>query len=154
MATGTGLGTRGNLSTTSLYMQDVGATASLTKVGGGAFDLSSIDLAGNNDIAGLVPVTFTGLRADNSTVSQIFTANVFRLTLDTFNFNNFTNLVSVSWEQTTFPYHQFDNINVSTASSTAVPEPFTVLGTIFVAGYGVALKRKLAKAQADKENIS
>lgn len=40
------------------------------------------------------------------------------------------------------------------AVATSVPEPFTVLGTIFSAGYGVALKRKLAKAQADKEDVS
>jgi hypothetical protein len=46
-----------------------------------------------------------------------------------------------------------NNINVNAASATAVPEPFTVLGTIFGAGYGVALKRKLSKAQADKQDI-
>jgi hypothetical protein len=148
-----GLGTRGNLSTTSLFIESVGATASLTKVGGGAFDLSSIDLAGNNNDPTPVPVTFTGQKADNSTVSQIFTTSG-TLTLNTFNFTNFTNLVSVNWAQDVFPYHQFDNINVSAASATAVPEPFTVLGTIFGAGYGVALKRKLAKAKLDKEDIS
>jgi hypothetical protein len=45
------------------------------------------------------------------------------------------------------------NFRWSTASATSVPEPFTVLGTIFCAGYGVALKRKLAKDR-DKADIS
>jgi hypothetical protein len=40
------------------------------------------------------------------------------------------------------------------AVATSVPEPFTVLGTIFGAGYGVVLKRKLAKAKLDREDIS
>ncbi len=40
------------------------------------------------------------------------------------------------------------------AVATTVPEPFTVLGTIFGVGSSVALKRKLAKAQADKQDIS
>jgi hypothetical protein len=67
--------------------------------------------------------------------------------LQTFTFSNFTNLASVDWTVSTGNWVQFDNINVSAATS--VPEPFTVLGTIFGAGYGVALKRKLAKAAQD-----
>ena len=47
-----------------------------------------------------------------------------------------------------------DNLALNNAPTTSVPEPFTVLGTIFSAGYGVALKRKLAKAKLDKEDIS
>jgi hypothetical protein len=128
---------------------DAGITL-LTQVGGGAFTLSSIDL---NGFGGIVPVTFTGTRADATTVSQTFTTDALFSTLETFNFTKFTNLASVSWVQVA-PYHEFDNINVSAASATSVPEPFTVLGTIFGAGYGVALKRKLAKAQADKQDIS
>ena len=41
------------------------------------------------------------------------------------------------------------NIADVPSTPTAVPEPFTILGTLFVAGYGVALKRKLAKAKQD-----
>jgi hypothetical protein len=76
--------------------------------------------------------------------------------LENFTFANFTDLVSVDWVGTSLNnVLQFDNINVaSTVSATSVPEPFTVLGTIFGAGYGVALKRKFAKAQQDKEDIS
>jgi hypothetical protein len=47
-----------------------------------------------------------------------------------------------------------DNLALNNAPTTSVPEPFTVLGTIFGAGYGVSLKRKLAKAKQDKEDIS
>ena len=99
-------------------------------------------------------VTFTGTITGGGTVSQAFTTDAVLSTLETFNFTNFTNLVSVDWIQG-LPFHQFDNINVTpTANSTAVPEPFSVLGTLFGAGYGVALKQKLAKAKLDKEDIS
>ncbi|AFY94926.1 hypothetical protein Cha6605_3964 [Chamaesiphon minutus PCC 6605] len=127
-----------------------------TIAGGGAFTLSSIDLArlinpNDTNASSSTSVTFTGTRADTTIVSQDFVINASGLT--TFNFNSsFTNLVAVGWVQA-LPFHQFDNINVSAASTTAVPEPFTVLGTIFGVGSGVALKRKLAKAQADKEDI-
>jgi hypothetical protein len=58
-------------------------------------------------------------------------------------FTDFTDLVRVDLRQSG-GYIQFDNINVS-ASSTSVPEPFTVLGTLFGVGSSIALKRKLAK---------
>jgi hypothetical protein len=62
--------------------------------------------------------------------------------------------INVDWGQGS-PFHQFDNINVSAAGGvsggvTAVPEPLTILGTIFGVGSGMAMKRKLAKATADK----
>jgi hypothetical protein len=144
-----GFYTTGNLSSTALYNASVDIRTRLTQVGAGSFTLSSIDLT---SLAGdySVTVTFTGTRADTSTITQSFTTDTVLSTLETFNFTDFTNLVSVDWNQNG-SYHQFDNINVS--SSTAVPEPLTVLGTIFGAGYGVALKRKLAKAKADKQDI-
>ncbi len=132
---------------TALVNGTGGGSIRLTQVGDLPFTLSSIDLANIFNDATSTPVTFTGLTANNTNVSQTFTTSAPGLT--TFNFNSsFTNLVSVDWVQAT-PFHQFDNINVS-AASTAVPEPFTVLGTIFGVGSGVALKRKLAKVQADK----
>jgi len=111
-----------------------------------SIDLTS--LFGNETVA----VSFTGTRSDNSTIAQSFTTDPILSTLETFRFTNFTNLVSVDWTQDA-PFHQFDNINVSAASATAVPEPFTILGTLFGTGSGVTLKRKLAKAQADKRSI-
>jgi hypothetical protein len=130
----------GGLSSTLLNNSFGDGISRLTQVSGGAFDLFSIDLTDVFEQS--VNVKFTGTRADEVTS-----------TLETLNFTNFTNLASVSWTQD-YPFHQFDNINVSAASATSVPEPFTVLGTIFGAGYGVALKRKLAKAAQDKEDIS
>ncbi|WP_373543244.1 PEP-CTERM sorting domain-containing protein [Chamaesiphon sp.] len=97
-------------------------------------------------------IYFTGLKADNSTVTADFTTDDLS-GFETFNFANFTDLVSVSWMDL-INIAQFDNINVTpTANATEVPEPFTVLGTIFGAGFGVALKRKLAKDR-DKADIS
>jgi hypothetical protein len=141
---------------TTLFNYSTGGNTRLTQVGGGAFTLSSIDLTHLFDFGNNTPmtVTFNGTVAGGGTVTQSFTTDSVLNTLETFNFTNFTNLVSVDWIQNN-PFHQFDNINVTpTASATAVPEPFTVLGTIFGAGYGVALKRKLAKAKLDKEDIS
>ncbi|WP_310430184.1 PEP-CTERM sorting domain-containing protein [Chamaesiphon sp. VAR_48_metabat_135_sub] len=145
----------GTLSSTALFINHTGSPANLTKVGGGTFTLSSIDLTSLNENQS-VPVTFTGTKFDNSTVTQTFTTDSVLSTLETFNFANFTNLVSVSWVNDSL--HQFDNICINggcpAANATNVPEPFTVLGTLFGAGYGVALKRKLAKAKQDKEDIS
>jgi hypothetical protein len=65
--------------------------------------------------------------------------------------------LTISGPETT--WENFDNLYVGTATAIAkptatdVPEPFTVLGTIFGAGYGVALKRKLARSQKEHNNI-
>jgi hypothetical protein len=134
---------------TALFVWAGGGSSLLTQVGGGTFNLSSIDLTANSTIT----ATFTGTKADNSTVTRSFATDTIQNTFQTVNFTNFTDLVRVDWSQSA-SYIQFDNINVSAANSTSVPEPFTVLGTIFGAGYGVAMKRKLAKAQADKQDIS
>jgi hypothetical protein len=137
---------------TALF-EDYSGTTTLSQVGGGAFTLTSIDIGNAYNYGDSNTINFTGLRADNITVSQSFTTDSLP-GLQTVVFSNFTNLVSANWTT----QDQFDNIctdgNCSNASSTDVPEPFTVLGTIFGAGYGVALKRKLAKAQQEKEDIS
>jgi hypothetical protein len=134
------------------------ASTTLTQVGGGAFTLASIDLAdyananpsyyyGGGGGAIPIPVTvdFIGYLVGGGTVSESFTTDAL-LGMQNFNFTNFTNLTSVEFGSTgSFPYFQFDNINVTSANSTAVPEPFTVLGTLVGAGASVALKRKLAR---------
>lgn len=137
---------------TSLF-NNSGTTTILSQVSGGAFTLLSIDLADLTNITS-APATFTGFRSDNSTVT--LNLNTDSLPgLQTFNFSNFSNLVSVNISNASV---QFTNICIDsgcpTTTTTAVPEPFTVLGTIFSTGYGVALKRKLGKAQQDKEDIS
>ena len=98
----------------------IGATTTLSKVGGGAFSLNSIDLTrllaagGSNRL-----LTFTGIKADATVVTQSFT---FTAGWSTYNFSGFNNLASVSWDERALLNRdfQFDNINVS-----AVPEPET-----------------------------
>lgn len=87
-------------------------TNTLTKVGGGAFTLVSMDLApfGRSYGAG-AQVTFVGKRVDLSTVSATFTAPP-TFNFNTYNFPGFSDLVSVSWTHVA-PYHQFDNIKLS-----------------------------------------
>jgi hypothetical protein len=116
-------------STALMNNNDAGITR-LTQVGGGAFNLASVDLTvmypgltGDGNVA----VTFTGTKLDNSTVMQSF--NVNDGAPQTFTFTGFTNLASVSWADNA-TYHQFDNINVA-----AVPEPETY--AMFLAGLGL-----------------
>jgi hypothetical protein len=64
-------------------------------------------------------------------------------------------ITSLTFTSDPSAYGSFDNFYVGTSSTpTAVPEPFTILGTIFGAGYGVVLKRKLTKSQQDKTDIT
>ncbi len=127
-------------------------TTTLTQVGGGAFSLSSIDLADIYNNGTNVNVDFIGNLVGGGTVTQSFTTDSVA-GLETFTFNSsFTNLASVQWTPTIgVQYIQFDNININGGGSTAVPEPFTVLGTLIGAGSSVALKRRLAKQ--DKQDI-
>jgi hypothetical protein len=116
-------------STALMNNNDAGITK-LTQVGGGAFQLNSVDLTVmypglTGD--GAVAVTFTGTKLDNSTVMQSF--NVNDGAPQTFTFTGFTNLASVTWTDNA-TYHQFDNINVA-----AVPEPETY--AMFLAGLGL-----------------
>ncbi len=83
----------------------------LTKDDGGEFDVSSIGVAelGTTDTAP-IEITFTGTRADASTVSATFTTDG-APGFETFAFDGFTALVSLSWIQVA-PYYQFDDIAV------------------------------------------
>jgi len=81
-------------------------TTRLTKAGGGTFTLNSMFLAGLNP-ADSLNQTFTGTRADNSTVTQTHASSGSA----TVTFTGFTDLVKVEWVQGAgFPYHQFDQI--------------------------------------------
>jgi hypothetical protein len=122
---------------TALLNNDDGGTTRLTQVNGAAFTLGAIDLAvmyPGITAEGAVSVTFSGTRADSSTVSQTFVVN--DGAVQTFSFAGFTNLTSVTWNNDPM-YHQFDNLNV-----TAVPEPGSV--AMFIAGLGAlgALARR------------
>lgn len=89
----------------------------MSKVGGGAFDVLSIDMTdvGLFDVG--IEVMFTGRRADNSTVTEtIFTTD--RL-MTTYTLSSMTNIVSMDINDASFVV-QIDNI------VTAVPEPATL----------------------------
>ena len=135
---------------TSLFEYFVFSTTTLTD-GGSAFTLRSIDLAPLlTGGSATFSVTFLGTHPDTSTVSQTFTvSDSTPPALQTFNFSNFTNLVSVSFTQgtnigffgTQDTAYQYDNVVVSGSS---VPEPgtFVMLGSGLIALAGV-LSRKL-----------
>lgn len=109
-------------STALINDNDDGLTR-LTQVGGGLFNLTSIDLAvmypGITD-DGETTVTFTGYRSDNSTVEQMFFIN--DGLAQTSYLNGFTDLTSVVWTNGAM-YNQFDNISVSGSVPAAVPLP-------------------------------
>ncbi len=106
----------------------------LTAVGGGTFDLISIDLATlphTQVVDGiLVPidagtptvVTFDGLKLDGSTVTQTFSHTDF-LNLTTYNFAGFSHLVSVSWfllSGNLNEAHQFDDVRVQSVLQVSI----------------------------------
>ena len=110
----------------------VGAKTTLTQVGGGAFNLRSINLAqllgpGGQDYS----VTFIGTKADLSApVSQTFS---FTGSWNTFAFDpSFNNLSMVTWKENGAINRDFlvDNIEVA-----AVPEPETY--AMLMAGLGL-----------------
>lgn len=114
------------------------ATTTLTKIGGGLFDLTSIELA-KNQLNDPLVVTFVGVRVDGTTLTQVFTVtrdNTFFYTgnsgFETFTFTGFSNLLSVSWtnnERNPFlgDNVQFDNISVSDVTPAPIPEPVTLI---------------------------
>jgi hypothetical protein len=135
---------------TALFPYSVNNLISLTKVGGGAFDLASIDLTDFTGGSGTQNTTFnfTGTRADNSTVNQSVTVDDLR-GFQTFNFSGFNNLAKVEWQSNSGggSNPQFDNINVSAAGTTSVPEPFTIIGTVIGGTAAVRIRRKLNQAR-------
>lgn len=105
----------------------VNGITTLTRVGGGAFDLLSIDLAELNLVDG-ASVSFNATFSGGGTTSQNFSLDGFQATNDlssfeTLTFTGFDDVVSVSWLQAT-PFHQFDNVTISTADE--IPEPATL----------------------------
>jgi hypothetical protein len=123
-------------------------TTTLQPSGGGTFDLLSIDLSQFRPGPALAgDVTFTGVRADSSTVSETFqlpaTAMGQPLNIQTFTFTGFTDLTSVRWDGgpgvTPFEhFDQFGNIVLQVGGS-EVPEPSSwalfALGVFALHGY-------------------
>lgn len=103
----------------------------MSKVGGGAFDVFSIDMTdvGLFDVG--IEVVFTGRRADNSTITEtIITTD--RL-MTTYTLSSMTNIVSMDINDANWVV-QFDNI------ATAVPEPATL--AVLSLGAAALLRRR------------
>jgi len=138
-----------NVSNTSLFEFFAGGTDTVSN-GGSAFTASSIDLApvlaGGS---GTFTVNFSGTRADSTIVTQSFLVNDGTpAELQTFDFTNFTNLVSLSFSQGTNAgffaaqdtAYQFDFLVVSPAAASATAEPTAVW--LAAAGLLVVVARK------------
>jgi hypothetical protein len=128
----------------------------LTQVGGGAFDLASIDLTGSFDldIGRNSTVNFTGIKTDFSTVTQSFTTDDLS-GFQTFTFNSdFTNLIVVEFSDNSFLQFDFQLDNVNVTPAVAVPwetDALPVVGSTVLFGLGIWGKRKLAQKKNNKD---
>lgn len=96
---------------TALVSNWPGDPTVLTRDDGGEFDATSIAVSELTTTATApIEITFTGTRADASTVSATFTTDGVP-GFETFGLDGFTGLVSLSWVQVA-PYYQFDDITV------------------------------------------
>ncbi|MCA9209259.1 MAG: hypothetical protein KDA55_12925, partial [Planctomycetales bacterium] len=128
------------LGSTALWNGDgtgVSGITTLTKVGGGAFDLLSIDLGElrmDLSFLGGASVTFNAIFQGGGAISQTFNLDGTMITnntssFETFNFSGFNKVVSVSWLQVS-PYHQFDNVTIRTVSPVPIPAIFPIFAAV------------------------
>ncbi len=120
------------------------ATITLMDTGGDPFSLLSIGLARDFAFDPAPTVTFIGALDGGGTVSETFTVSLASppLTFQTFSFTGFTNVVSVSWNQSASSdgLHQFGSIEVASATPpAAVPEPATL--SLLLIALPAALRR-------------
>ena len=132
----------------ALYSNGGGMTTTLTQNDGNAFALNSIDIADlykqSSTFSG-VTVNFTGIKQGGETVTQSFTHGG-NNNVETVKFGNgWTNLVSVSFDQSASPYNEFDNIVLDggvTTPTTPEPGSIALLVGFGVAGAGFLRKRR------------
>lgn len=142
---------------TSLFDNGVNGMSTLTRIGGGAFNVTSIDLVSLNGLGGNTSgtATFTGFFSGGGSITQSFTYGTVDLAnhtgFQTFFFNGFTNITSLQFQQTS-PFFQFDNI-VLNGNITAMPEPATMLLLIIsMVGIGMtAIRGKRKNGEVDQE---
>lgn len=127
--------------TVSFFNNEINSVTTLSKAGGGAFDLDSIDLDSLNGGSNVL-VTFTASLSGGGTATQSFTTDSSFPGLQTVSFGSaFDNVLSVSWAQVS-PFHSFDNIVVDAGNSSQVPAPSALLlvgAALLAAG---AIRRK------------
>ena len=142
----------GNYTGSEALFEDGGGgdSISLTKQGGGAFTLNSIDIANNylqSFSPGSAPINFVGTKEGGGTVTFTYSPPVDN-NLHTVTFSNFTDVVSVTWQQN-FPYHQFDNV-VLNGGVSETPEPGKLA---LLTGAGLTGMAFVNRRRSKKENL-
>jgi hypothetical protein len=133
-----------------MYIDYAGATASLTKNGGGIFSINGIELAHYSAGSYAQSFTFIGNLYGGGTVSQTFTipyqsgySSIFHpYTFDP----TWTNLSSVTFASQDPNFYQFTNVLLD--GTTTVPEPasMALLGTGLVGVFGAVRWRRKQSA--------
>ncbi len=127
---------------TALFNSGVNIGTKLEENSGAAFSLISIDISElSRNALGPTNVTFVGSLLGGGTVTNSFNLDrVFGL--ETFLFNGFDAVTSVTWLQTA-AFHQFDNIVLGTASvqAPAVPDPVSTGALVGIGLLGLVVIR-------------
>lgn len=97
---------------TALFNSTVDGVTVLAAIDGSAFTLESIDIAELNGHS-VTSVTFTATFEGGGTATETIQIDGVAFAPETFVFEGFKNVTSVSWVQVS-PYHQFDNIVLGT----------------------------------------
>jgi hypothetical protein len=135
-------GSAGYAGSNSIFNNTPGGLTTLSRVGGGTFALSSIDLATILAGEGGGSVLFTGdlLGGGTITATEGWSGSTGSPALQTDLFGSgWTNLVDVTFSQAdNEPFYQFDNVVLNNVALSVTPEPATVtllaIGLVGVAG--------------------
>ncbi len=138
--------------TTTFYPNNVGNVTTLTRIAGGAFAISSIDLAPLYGPNSAQTVTFTGSLQTGGTVAQTFAIPAPAsavVSLTTFNFApTFTNLSSLQMSANVQPYYQFTNLRLVMAVPEASSLAMLVGGLLLVGGATLRRRHRAAARPA------